>query len=140
VAFHRQQVRAGDDDGEALGAGDGDVEAVFREQKADVARQGVFAGSGHRDDDHRGFLALEFVDGADARAGRQRLPQQVDLHVVGGDDEDVVDADAVFLAVAVDEVLMQQVVVQGADAGGFFRAFLAVAGMGDGEEADAGFG
>ena len=41
VAFHRQQVRAGDDDGEALGAGDGDVETVFGEQKAYVARQGV---------------------------------------------------------------------------------------------------
>ena len=77
VAFHGQQVRAGDDDGQALGAGDGNVEAVFREQEADVAGQGFLARCGHGDDDHRGFLALEFVHRANPRAFRQGLTQQV---------------------------------------------------------------
>ena len=56
-----------------LRARDRDVEPVLAVQELDVPRQVLLARCRHRDDDQLGFLALELVDGADARAGRQPL-------------------------------------------------------------------
>ncbi len=65
------------------------------------------------------FLALELVDGADARvAAGERGAQGANLGVVGRDDEDVVPAEAVLAAVAVDVGAADQARDLGRDRGG----------------------
>ena len=65
LAVDFEQLRRADEVGEALGARDGDVEAVAGEEKAQSARD-VFPArrSGGVEDDAR-FLSLKLVDGAD---------------------------------------------------------------------------
>ena len=87
-----EQLGAGGQHRQALGAGDGDVEAVARVEELDVARDLRAGGGGHREEDDGRLLALELVDGPDPDLRHATLFEQLAdaayLGVVGGDDHD----------------------------------------------------
>jgi hypothetical protein len=58
------------------------------------------AGGGHRIDDDRGFLSLEFIDRANPPT-RNSLLKLKDLGIVGSDDQDIIESDGRFCAVAI---------------------------------------
>jgi hypothetical protein len=90
------------DDRETLRTADGDVESIWVEEKFCPARRFCSLRGRHRSDDDRGLLPLELVNGADLRAPRQKLFEEIHLQVIGSDNEDVGQRQADFLAVAHD--------------------------------------
>ena len=77
--------------GEALGPGDGDIQAIpIKDEFQSTAAEFSHAGA-KRQDYHRCFLALEFVDRADTRTGRQPVAEAPNLHVVGCNKENIRD-------------------------------------------------
>ncbi len=73
-----------------------------------AARDVVGATRGHRVDDDRRLLALELVDGADARTFGQRGGELAHLRVVRRHDQDVVQRDLVLHAESVGPRLAEQ--------------------------------
>ncbi len=123
VATDIGQCWAGDQQGQAAGAGDSDIEPIFAVQKLDVARHAVAVGGGHGDDGDFCFLPLKFVYRSHPRTRWEFAAQQIYLDVVRRHHQDIGDAHIVFLAVAVLVALRQEVVVQiGHDVGFFFAA------------------
>ena len=59
---------------------------------------------GHGDDDDGGLLPLKLVDGADLRALRQELLEEVHLQIIGSDDQNILKRQRRFLAIANDLV------------------------------------
>ena len=67
-ALDLQEPRRAHQVGEALGARDGDVESVSREQEVEPARHVFSGGACHRVEDDRRLATLKLVDGADLDA------------------------------------------------------------------------
>ena len=86
-------VRISDNDGDGLSAGNSDVEAVAVQDEPQSARAKLPGAGAERDDHDRRFLALETVNGADPGSLWKNLFQAADLHVVGRDEKDVVEAE-----------------------------------------------
>ena len=91
AAVRGEESWVGDDRGHAAGARGGDVEAVQAVEELHPPRRFVGARGRHRVDHDRRLLSLELVDRAHPGAGRQRRPQDRDVRVVGGHDEDVLE-------------------------------------------------
>ena len=120
-----------DDDGESLGTGDRNVEAVAVEDEFEAAGPEL-AGTGAKGkDDDRRFLALEAVDRADFGPCGQRLFEAADLEVVRGDKHDVIECDRPGVALAVGEAAAEQNIEDFDDCGDFFVAGLGVAPVRD---------
>ena len=134
VAVGVEQPWAVDEDGEALGPGDRDVEAVRVEEEIDAARHVLAGRAGHRVEDDRRLLALEAVDRADADTRGHVLADAVHGEVVRRDDEDVrLHERARDAFVVGDGRACEQVAAGGRDRGGLLRARLAPACVFDGD-------
>jgi hypothetical protein len=59
----------------------------------------------HRDQNHGGFLALKSVDGSNPSTLGQTRSEKIDLHVVGTDHEDILNADQAGPPLSVDPTL-----------------------------------
>src|SRR5690606_14292556 len=79
---------------EGLGPADRDIEAVTVEEELCPSWRVAAKGGGHGDDHHQRLLTLELVHGADTSPLWQGPAQEIDLHVEGAHDEDVVEAQA----------------------------------------------
>jgi hypothetical protein len=70
------------------------------------------------------LLTLEFINGADLCSVRQAQLQEIDLHVVRGDDEDIVEGYREDRRAALLNTMLQQVRNQLRDRVGFRRGGL----------------
>ena len=136
AAVRREEGRAGDDRGHAAGARGGDVEAVQAVEELHSPRRFVGGRGGHRVDHDRRLLSLELVDRAHPRVGGQRRPQDGDVCVVGGHDQDVVKRQPFLDTLPVDPGGPggEQLSDQRRDAFGFLCRGVRVAGMRHGNE------
>ena len=116
-----------DDDGESLGAGDRDIEAVAVEDEFEAAGPKLAGTGAEGKNDDRRFLALEAVDRADFGPRRQRLFEAADLEVVGGDKQDVVECDRPRVSQTIGEKAAEQDIEDFDDCGDFLVAGLGVA-------------
>ena len=92
--------------GEASRPADRDVETVLGEQEVGGAGHELGRRRRHREQHHRGLLALELVDRADLHTSRrrvrpQRLRDAAALVVVRGDHHEVVDGQRAGVAVLI---------------------------------------
>src|SRR5207237_4761732 len=110
------------------------VEAVAAVKELHSPRH-VFGRRGcHGYDDHRGLLALKLIHRAHSRAGGQQALKQVHLHVVGTDDENIVDGERPLAALRADPTLLQQAPEDLPHPPTFFLALLPALLVQDGDE------
>jgi hypothetical protein len=109
-----------------LCARDCHIEAIDAEKKLDVSGKFVVARSGHRDKADGCLLPLKLIDRADAAARRKRPRQQIDLSIVGRDDEDIILIDLANRSIAVPELLANERPIGIANSAGLLLARLAV--------------
>ena len=65
------------------------VESVFVQQELQASGAEVCSAGAHRDDDHRSFLSLKFIYGADSDTWRKPIPEFSHLQIVRGDMQDI---------------------------------------------------
>jgi hypothetical protein len=90
-----EQPRRCNDDANAHCSRNRDIQPVCAVKELHSPRSVSVTGGRHGINDDRGFLTLEFVDGADAGAGNAFL-QLEDLRVVRRDDQDIVERNRRF--------------------------------------------
>ena len=129
VTGNFQEARAREDDGETTRAADSDIEPVAAIEKFDIPWHVIARRRGHGDQHHGGFLPLQLVNGTNARVGVKNIPQMVDLHIVGRDDQNVLVTNRSLRALAVDPGFTEQRLVGLLKALGFRWAALREAGM-----------
>src|SRR5262249_27775332 len=108
AAWDVEEARAGENNAESLGTRDGHVQPVHAKQELNITRELFAARSRHRDEAHGGLLALELVDSSDACLRRQKPFQQIDLSIVGRDDQNVRLPNLSRFAVTISKPLTQE--------------------------------
>src|SRR5581483_4089093 len=84
-----EQCRAANQHRKTASPRDRHIETIDAEKKAEMPRQVVGTGCCQRVDNDGGLLALDLVDGPDARAFGQAVAELGHLGVVGSNEQDV---------------------------------------------------
>ena len=90
-AFDPKEFGTGDDDRQALGTGDGNIQPIPAEEEVHSPWDVLRTRGGHGVEDDRGLQALELVHGPNLRSLWENAPECSDLGAERGNNEDIAD-------------------------------------------------